>query len=104
LLRKLPATAFAKSSPKAAAHQRYWPLSRTPAVTAKALALAYAKGLGCTRAGVLETTFTEETETDLFGEQAVLCGGVSELIKAGFDTLTEAGYQPEVAYFECMQN
>src|SRR6201984_1553294 len=69
---------------------------------AKALALAYAKGLGCTRAGVLETTFTEETETDLFGEQAVLCGGVSELIKAGFDTLTEAGYQPEVAYFECM--
>jgi ketol-acid reductoisomerase len=70
--------------------------------TAKALALSYAKGLGCTRAGVLETTFTEETETDLFGEQAVLCGGVSELIKAGFDTLVEAGYQPEVAYFECM--
>ncbi len=69
---------------------------------AKALALAYAKGLGCTRAGVLETTFTEETETDLFGEQAVLCGGVSELIKAGFETLTEAGYQPEVAYFECL--
>src|SRR5216683_347976 len=70
--------------------------------TAKVLALSYAKGLGCTRAGVLETTFTEETETDLFGEQAVLCGGVSELIKAGFETLTEAGYQPEVAYFECM--
>jgi ketol-acid reductoisomerase len=70
--------------------------------SAKALALPYAKGLGCTRAGVLETTFTEETETDLFGEQAVLCGGVSELIKAGFDTLVEAGYQPEVAYFECM--
>src|ERR1700733_4658304 len=69
---------------------------------ARALALAYAKGLGCTRAGVLETTFTEETETDLFGEQAVLCGGVSELIKAGFDTLVAAGYQPEVAYFECM--
>src|SRR5580765_4351558 len=68
---------------------------------AKALALSYAKGLGCTRAGVLETTFTEETETDLFGEQAVLCGGVSELIKAGFDTLVAAGYQPEVAYFEC---
>ncbi len=65
-------------------------------------ALAYAKGLGTTRAGVLETTFTEETETDLFGEQAVLCGGVSELVKAGFDTLVEAGYQPEVAYFECM--
>src|SRR3989442_6611368 len=70
--------------------------------SAKALALAYAKGLGCTRAGVLETTFTEETETDLFGEQAVLCGGVSELIKAGFETLVAAGYQPEVAYFECL--
>lgn len=69
---------------------------------AKALALAYAKGLGSTRAGVLETTFTEETETDLFGEQAVLCGGVSELIKAGFETLVAAGYQPEVAYFECL--
>lgn len=69
---------------------------------AKARALAYAKGLGCTRAGVLETTFTEETETDLFGEQAVLCGGVSALIKAGFETLVNAGYQPEVAYFECM--
>src|SRR6202790_4514603 len=69
---------------------------------AKALALAYAKGLGCTRAGVLETTFTEETETDLFGEQAVLCGGVSELIKAGFDTLVRAGYAPELAYFECL--
>ncbi len=65
-------------------------------------ALAYAKGIGCTRAGVLQTTFTEETETDLFGEQAVLCGGVSALVKAGFETLVEAGYQPEVAYFECM--
>ncbi|MBZ5700483.1 MAG: ketol-acid reductoisomerase [Acidobacteriia bacterium] len=69
---------------------------------AKALALAYARGIGCTRAGVIETTFTEETETDLFGEQAVLCGGVSALIKAGFDTLVEAGYQPEIAYFECL--
>jgi ketol-acid reductoisomerase len=69
---------------------------------AKAFALSYAKGLGTTRAGVLETTFTEETETDLFGEQAVLCGGVSELIKAGFETLVNAGYQPEVAYFECL--
>src|ERR1700752_2626631 len=69
---------------------------------AKALALSYAKGLGWTRAGVLETTCTEETETDLFGEQAVLCGGVRELIKAGFETLVAAGYQPEVAYFECM--
>ena len=65
-------------------------------------ALAYAKGIGATRAGVLETTFREETETDLFGEQAVLCGGVSELVKAGFDTLVEAGYAPEIAYFECL--
>ncbi len=65
-------------------------------------ALAYASGIGATRAGVMETTFKEETETDLFGEQAVLCGGVSELIKAGFDTLVEAGYQPEIAFFECM--
>lgn len=66
------------------------------------LALAFAKGIGCTRAGVLETTFKEETETDLFGEQAVLCGGLTELIRAGFDTLVEAGYQPEIAYFECL--
>jgi ketol-acid reductoisomerase len=66
------------------------------------LALAYAKGLGCTRAGVIETTFDEETETDLFGEQAVLCGGITALMKAGFDTLVEAGYQPEIAYFECV--
>lgn len=65
-------------------------------------ALAYAAGIGATRAGVIETTFKEETETDLFGEQAVLCGGVSELIKAGFSTLVEAGYQPEIAFFECM--
>jgi len=69
---------------------------------AKDLALAYAKGIGATRAGVIETTFAEETETDLFGEQAVLCGGVSELIMAGFDTLVEAGYQPEIAYFEVL--
>jgi len=68
----------------------------------KELALAYAKAIGGTRAGVLETTFTEETETDLFGEQAVLCGGATELVKAGFDTLVEAGYQPEIAYFECL--
>jgi len=70
--------------------------------TALALALSYAKGIGCTRAGVLETTFTEETETDLFGEQAVLCGGASALVKAGFETLVEAGYQPELAYFEVL--
>ena len=69
---------------------------------AKSYALAYARGIGATRAGVLETTFKEETETDLFGEQAVLCGGVSELIRAGFETLVNAGYQPEVAYFECL--
>jgi ketol-acid reductoisomerase len=65
-------------------------------------ALAYARGIGCTRAGVLRTTFAEETETDLFGEQAVLCGGAAELVKAGFETLIEAGYQPEIAYFECL--
>jgi len=69
---------------------------------AKKLGLAYARGIGGTKAGVIETTFAEETETDLFGEQAVLCGGVSELIRAGFDTLIEAGYQPEIAYFECL--
>jgi len=69
---------------------------------AKDVALAYAKGIGCTRAGLIETTFKEETETDLFGEQAVLCGGATALIKAGFETLVEAGYQPEVAYFECL--
>ena len=70
--------------------------------TARALALAYAKGIGCTRGGVIETTFKDETETDLFGEQAVLCGGASELVQAGFETLVEAGYDPEMAYFECL--
>ncbi|AJE82097.1 MULTISPECIES: ketol-acid reductoisomerase [Streptomyces] len=70
--------------------------------SAFALALSYAKGIGGTRAGVIKTTFTEETETDLFGEQAVLCGGASALVKAGFETLVEAGYQPEIAYFECL--
>jgi len=69
---------------------------------AKEIGLAYGKGIGCTRAGVIETSFREETETDLFGEQAVLCGGVTALIKAGFETLTEAGYAPEMAYFECL--
>ncbi|WP_173916707.1 ketol-acid reductoisomerase [Halobacillus sp. Marseille-Q1614] len=69
---------------------------------AREIALAYAKGIGGGRAGVLETSFQEETETDLFGEQAVLCGGLTSLVKAGFETLTEAGYQPEVAYFECL--
>ncbi|MBI5178022.1 MAG: ketol-acid reductoisomerase, partial [Nitrospinae bacterium] len=69
---------------------------------AKNIGLAYARGVGGARAGVLETTFKEETETDLFGEQVVLCGGLTELIRSGFDTLVEAGYQPEVAYFECL--
>lgn len=69
---------------------------------AKDIGLAYAKGIGCTRAGVIETTFREETETDLFGEQVVLCGGVTHLVQAGFETLIDAGYQPEVAYFECL--
>jgi ketol-acid reductoisomerase len=102
---------IAPKSPGHMVRQVYTEKSGTPALIAvyqdasgKAtdIALAYAKGLGCTRAGVLETTFGEETETDLFGEQAVLCGGVSELIKAGFETLVVAGYQPEIAYFECL--
>ena len=100
-------------APKCPGHmlrQLYTEKSGSPALiavyqnkTGKAhdLALAYAMGIGCTRAGVLETTFAEETETDLFGEQAVLCGGATSLIKAGFETLVEAGYQPEIAYFEC---
>ena len=69
---------------------------------AQALALAYARGIGCTRGGVIETSFKDETETDLFGEQAVLCGGASELVQAGFETLVEAGYDPQMAYFECL--
>jgi len=69
---------------------------------AQALALAYARGIGCTRGGVIETTFKDETETDLFGEQAVLCGGASELVQAGFETLVDAGYDPQMAYFECL--
>ena len=77
-------------------------LSPGASETTKRLGLAYAKGIGGTRAGVIETSFAEETETDLFGEQAVLCGGVSALVKAGYETLVEAGYQPEMAYFECM--
>jgi ketol-acid reductoisomerase len=77
-------------------------VEQDPSGKALPLALAYAKAIGGTRAGVLKTTFTEETETDLFGEQAVLCGGASALVQAGFEVLTEAGYQPEVAYFECL--
>jgi ketol-acid reductoisomerase len=75
---------------------------QNPSKKAKKLALAWAKGIGATRAGVLETTFKEETETDLFGEQTVLCGGLTALVQNGFETLVEAGYQPEMAYFECL--
>ena len=75
---------------------------QNPSGDALDLALAYAKGIGCTRGGVIETTFKDETETDLFGEQAVLCGGVPALVQAGFDVLVEAGYQPEIAYYECL--
>lgn len=77
-------------------------VQQNPSGNGLKLALAYAKGIGGTRSGVIETTFREETETDLFGEQAVLCGGLTALVKAGFETLVEAGYQPEIAYFECM--
>ncbi len=77
-------------------------IHQDPSETAKKKALAYARGIGATRAGVLETTFREETETDLFGEQVVLCGGITELMTAGFETLVEAGYAPEMAYFECI--
>ena len=79
-----------------------WAVYQDATGQAQALTLSYARAIGSTRAGVLQTTFEEETETDLFGEQAVLCGGVTALIKAGFETLVEAGYQPEVAYFECL--
>ena len=99
---RAPATSSAASTRRAAACR---PCSRSTATrrgTARARVLAYARGVGSTRAGVLETTFKEETETDLFGEQALLCGGVSALVKAAFETLVEAGYQPELAYFETM--
>ena len=79
-----------------------WAVYQDATGKAEAMTLAYARAIGCTRAGVLRTTIAEETETDLFGEQAVLCGGITALIRAGFETLVEAGYQPEVAYFECM--
>ena len=100
--RKRQAIASGKCSRRAPACPASWPFTRTPPAKARTKTLAYAKGIGCTRAGVIETTFSEETETDLFGEQAVLCGGVSALVKAGFETLVEAGYQPEIAYFECL--
>ena len=104
-------TMIAPKSPGHMVRQVFTEKSGTPALIAvhqdasgkaKEIALAYAKGIGCARAGVLETTFSEETETDLFGEQAVLCGGCTELVKAGFETLVMAGYQPEIAYFECL--
>jgi ketol-acid reductoisomerase len=104
-------TMVAPKSPGHRVRELYVEGAGTPALVAvhqdasgraRALALSYAKGIGVTRAGVIETTFAEETETDLFGEQAVLCGGVSALVKAGFETLVDAGYQPEVAYFECL--
>ena len=77
-------------------------IERDASGNARELVLAYAKGIGCTRAGVIETSFREETETDLFGEQSVLCGGVTELVRAGYETLVEAGYDPRLAYFECL--
>jgi ketol-acid reductoisomerase len=104
-------TMIAPKAPGTMVRQLYTENKGTPAIvavyqdaTGRALktALAYARGIGCARAGVIQTTFKEETETDLFGEQTVLCGGVSSLIKAGFETLVEAGYQPEIAYFECL--
>ncbi len=104
-------TMVAPKSPGHRVRETYLSGEGTPALLAvhqdasggaRDLALAYASALGCARAGVIETTFEEETETDLFGEQAVLCGGVSELVKAAFETLVEAGYQPEIAYFECL--
>ena len=99
---KRPAIACASCTPKAWACRRWWPCTRTPPGKALQNALAYALALGCLKAGVIETNFSEETESDLFGEQAVLCGGASELIRAGFETLVEAGYAPEIAYFECL--
>src|SRR5207244_1869444 len=99
---KGPGHPFRSEFLKAGAVPCLIPTTQTCTPAGKALALAYAKGIGGTRAGVLQTTFAEETETDLFGEQVVLCGGVSHLIKAAFETLVAAGYQPEVAYFECM--
>jgi ketol-acid reductoisomerase len=111
LPKEIDVSMIAPKSPGHRVRELYQEGAGTPALVAvhqdasgkaRDFALSYAKGIGVTRAGVIETTFAEETETDLFGEQAVLCGGVSALVKAGFDTLVEAGYQPEVAYFECL--
>jgi ketol-acid reductoisomerase len=99
---KRPAIASVNCSPKASAYPALLAIHQDASGQAKENALAYALGLGCLKAGVIETTFKEETESDLFGEQSVLCGGTSALVKAAFETLVEAGYQPEIAYFECM--
>ena len=99
---RAPATWSAASTSTAAAYPSWWRSRRTSPGTAWDLALSYAKAIGGLRAGGIRTTFAEETETDLFGEQAVLCGGASQLVMYGFETLIEAGYQPEVAYFECL--
>ena len=96
------AIACASCTPKAWACRRWSRSHQNASGQALERALAYALALGCLKAGVIETTFREETESDLFGEQAVLCGGASELIRAGFETLVEAGYAPEIAYFECL--
>ena len=100
--RRAPGTSCAAPTPRVAACRASSPWSRTPPARPRTLALSYADAIGGTRAGVLETTFEEETETDLFGEQVVLCGGLSALVQAGFETLVDAGYQPESAYFECL--
>ena len=102
MLPRAPVTWFAASTRKAAAFPPLIAIYQDASGKAHELALAYADGIGSTRAGVLQTTFKEETESDLFGEQAVLCGGLTSLIKKGFETLVEAGYQPEIAYFECL--
>ena len=99
---KARAISSAANSKKAAACPACWRSTRTPPATPASIGLAWARGIGGARSGVIETTFKDECETDLFGEQAVLCGGLSALIKAGFETLTEAGYPPEMAYFECV--
>jgi ketol-acid reductoisomerase len=100
--RRAPAISCAASTSRRAASPGLIAIQQDATGRAKPLTLAYARGIGCTRAGVIETTFKDETETDLFGEQAVLCGGVSELVKAGYETLVEAGYDPKLAYFECL--
>ena len=100
--RRAPATSCAASTSRARASPGSSRIQQDATGNAQALALAYAKGIGCTRGGVIETSFKDETETDLFGEQAVLCGGASELVQAGFETLVEAGYDPQMAYFECL--